>query len=215
MEAQKQIPYSMEIDKTAVIVVDMQNDFVREEAPMSLPSCREAIPNAKRIIDACRKAGMPIIYLKYIAGPKETLIWTWSPKLFPDVKCCWKNHKRYYPDIDREAEVSDIIDEIYPEQGDVIVEKYGYNGFYNSNLENVLRANQIEFTVIFGALTPICVDDTISGAFERQFKVLAISDATGTFEEEYHKNSLKRIEMKYGRVMTTDEFLAELEEAKQ
>jgi isochorismate hydrolase len=59
------------------------------------------------------------------------------------------------------------------------------------------------------------VDDTISGAFERQFKVFAISDATGTFEEEYHINSLKRIEMKYGRVLTTDEFLAELEEAKQ
>jgi nicotinamidase-related amidase len=214
MEGQKQIPYKMEIGKTAVIVVDMQNDFVRENAPMSLLSCREAIPNAKRIIDACRKASMPIIYLKFIAGPKETLIWTWSPKLFPDVKCCWQNHKRYYADIDKEAEVSDIIEEIYPEPGDVIVEKYGYNGFYNSNLENALRAAQIEYTIIFGALTPICVDDTISGAFERQFKVLAISDATGTFEEEYHQNSIKRIEMKYGRVLTTAAFLAELEEAK-
>jgi nicotinamidase-related amidase len=215
MNTEKYIPYKMEIDKTAVVVVDMQNDFVREGAPMSLPSCREAIPNAKRIIEACRKEDMPIIYLKYIAGPKSTLIWNWSTAIFPDVKCCWKNHKRYYPDIDKEVECSDIIGEIYPEPGDAIVEKYGYNGFFNSNLENVLRANQIEYTIIFGALTPICVDDTISGAFERQFKVLAISDATSTFDEEYHKNSLRRIEMKYGRVLTTDEFFAEFEEAKR
>jgi len=215
VEEQKQIPYKMEIHKTAVVVVDMQNDFVREGAPMSLPSCREAIPNAKRVIDACRQAGMPIVYLKFIAGPKSTLIWSWSPRLFPDVKCCWKNHKRYYPDIDKEVECSDIIEEIYPKSGDAIVEKYGYNGFYDSNLENVLRANQIEYTIIFGALTPICVDDTICGAFERQFKVLAISDATGTFDEEYHKHSLRRIDMKYGRVLTTDEFFVEFEEAKK
>ncbi len=209
------IPYKMVVEKTAVIVVDMQNDFVREGAPMSLPSCREAIPNAKRVIDACRKAKIPIIYLKFLAGPKETLIWTWSPKLVPEEKCCWKNHKRYYPDIKKEAEVSDIIQEIYPEPGDPIAEKYGYSGFYDSNLENILRAHQIEYTIVFGALTPICVDDTISGAFERQFKVLAISDAMGTFDEEYHKNSLRRIAMKYGRVLTTDEFLDELEAAQR
>ncbi|MBW2058812.1 MAG: cysteine hydrolase [Deltaproteobacteria bacterium] len=214
MEEKKTVPYRMEIDKTALIVVDMQNDFVREGAPMSLPSCREAIPNAKRVVDACRKAKIPIVYLKFIAGPKQTLIWTWSPKLFPDVKCCWKNHKRYYDDIKKEAEASDIIEEIYPQQGDEIVEKYGYNGFYDSNLENILRAHQVEYTVVIGALTPICVDDTIAGAFERQFKVLAVSDAMGTFEEEFHRNSLKRIEMKYGRVLTTDEFLHELEAAQ-
>jgi len=204
----------MKIDKTAVIVVDMQNDFVREGAPMSLPSCRKVIPNAKRVIDACRGAKIPIIYLKFIAGPKETLIWTWSPRLLPNEKCCWKNHKRYYPDIKKEAEASDIIEEIYPEPGDPIIEKYGYNGFYNSNLENVLRAHQIEYVIVFGALTPICVDDTIAGAFERQLKVLAISDAMGTFDEKYHENSLRRIAMKYGRVLTTDELLDELQAAE-
>ena len=54
MAEEKIVPYRMEVSKTALIVVDMQNDFVREGAPMSLPSCREIIPNAKRIIEACR-----------------------------------------------------------------------------------------------------------------------------------------------------------------
>ena len=214
MAEQKNVPYTMEIEKTAVLVVDMQNDFVRVGAPMSLQSCRDAIPYAKKIIDACREVKMPVIYLKFITGPKETLVWTWSPQEYPPVKCCWKHHKRYYEDIDKEAEVSDIIEEIYPEPEDYIVEKYGYNGFYNTNLEAILLANHIEYIVVFGALTPICVDDTIAAAFERQFKVLAVSDAMGTFDPEFHKTSLRMINMKYGRVLNTEEFLKELAEAK-
>jgi nicotinamidase-related amidase len=214
MAEQKDIPYTLEIKKTAVVVVDMQNDFVRVGAPMSLQSCRDAIPNAQRVLEACRKVKMPVIYLKFITGPQETLVWTWSPQEYPPEKCCWKHHKRYYEDIGKEAEASDIIEELYPEPKDYIVEKYGYNGFYNTNLEAILQANHIEYLVVFGALTPICVDDTIAGAFERQFKVLAVSDAMGTFDAEFHKNSLRMINMKYGRVLTTEEFLQELAEAK-
>lgn len=214
MAKQSKIPYTMKMGKTAVIVVDMQNDFVRVGAPMSLQSCRDAIPNAKKVLEACRAAKMPVVYLKFITGPKQTLVWTWSPQEFPPQKCCWKHFKRYYPDIKRKAECSDIIDELYPEPKDYIVEKYGYNGFYNTNLEGILRANHIEYLVVFGALTPICVDDTIAGAFERQFKVLAVSDAMGTFDAEFHRFSLRKINMKYGRVLTTREFLKELAAAR-
>lgn len=214
MGKQSKIPYTLKKGKTAVIVVDMQNDFVRVGAPMSLQSCRDAIPNAKKVLEACRAAKMPVVYLKFITGPKQTLVWTWSPQEFPPQKCCWKHYKRYYPDIRRKAECSDIIDELYPEPKDYIVEKYGYNGFYNTNLEGILRANHIEYLVVFGALTPICVDDTIAGAFERQFKVLAVSDAMGTFDAEFHRFSLRKINMKYGRVLTTREFLKELAAAR-
>ena len=214
MAEQKKVPYTMEIKKTAVLVVDMQNDFVRVGGSMSLQSCRDAIPYATKILEACRQVKMPVIYLKFITGPEETLVWTWSPQEYPPEKCCWKHHKRHYEDIRKEAEVSDIIEELYPEAEDYIVEKYGYNGFYNTNLEAILQANHIEYLVVFGALTPICVDDTIAGAFERQFKVLAVSDAMGTFDAEFHKTSLRRINMKYGRVLNTEEFLKELTEAK-
>ena len=207
------IPYRMKAGKTALLVVDMQNDFVREGAPMSLDSCREAIPNSKKLIAACRKAEMPVVYLKFFTGPKKTLVWTWSPQQLPPVKCCWKNVKRKYEDRPEELECTDVIDELYPQKEDYIIEKYSYNGFYNTNLESVLRSNGIEYLIVFGALTPICIDDTIAGAFERQFKVYAVSDAIGYFSEEFHEMSMKKIGMKYGRVMTTEEILAEIIEA--
>ena len=106
--------------------------------------------------------------------------------------------------------MSDIIEELYPEPGDEIVEKYSYGGFYNTNLHSILQAHHIDYIIIFGAATPICVDDTVTGAFDRQYKVLLVSDATGTFDETFHKNSLRLIGMKYGRVVTTEELLDEM-----
>lgn len=206
------IPFKLEIDKTALIVVDMQNDFVRVGAPLELSLCRNAIPNVKRVIDVCREREIPIIYLKFVAGPKETLIWTWSPQLLPETKCCWKNYRRYYDDIKKEAEVSDVIEELYPNETDLIVEKYSYGGFYDTNLHTILQALQVENLIITGCATPICVDDTVTGAFDRQYKVFLISDATGSFSEKFHQNSVERIGMKYGRVMTTDELIHEVVE---
>lgn len=205
------VPYTLRRDRSALIVVDMQNDFVRQGAPMELPSCRAAIPNAKRIIDACRKQGIPIVYLKFIAGPKESLIWTWSRKLVPEVKCCWKNHKRSYSDIESEAEVTDIVAELAPRPGDFIVEKYSYGGFYETNLNSILVACHAGDVIVLGAATPFCVDDTVTGAFDRQYRVFLVSDATGSFDEEFHRNSLRRIAMKYGRVLSTADIIREIE----
>jgi nicotinamidase-related amidase len=204
------VPFGLDVSKTALVIVDMQNDFVRVGAPLELPLCRAAIPNVKKVLDACRKRGMPIVFLKFIGGPKKTLIWTWSPQLLPDQKCCWKNHRRFYKDIKKEAGASDIIEELSSEADDLFVEKYSYGGFYDTNLHTILQAHQIEYLVVVGCATPICVDDTVTGAFDRQYKVCLVSDATGSFSEEFHSNSLKRIAMKYGRVLTTAELLDEL-----
>lgn len=205
------VPFTLRRDEAALIVVDMQNDFVREGAPMELPSCRAAIPNARRVIDACRKQGIPIVYLKFVAGPKESLIWTWSKKLAPEVKCCWKNHKRAYADIEGEAEATDIVAELAPRPADFIVEKYSYGGFYETNLHSILVACRARDVIVFGAATPFCVDDTVTGAFDRQYRVFLVADATGSFDEEFHKNSLRRIAKKYGRVLDTADIIREIE----
>ena len=205
------VPFTLRRDKAALIVVDMQNDFVRAGAPFELPSCRAAIPNARRVIDACRAHGIPIVYLKFIAGPKESLIWTWSRPLVPEVKCCWKNHKRTYADTKGEVEVTDIVAELAPRPGDFIVEKYSYGGFYETNLNSILVACHTEDVIVFGAATPFCVDDTVTGAFDREYHVFLVSDATGSFDEEFHRNSLRRIAMKYGRVLSTADIVREIE----
>ncbi len=205
--SEKSSPFNLDRSRAALIVVDMQNDFVRKGAPFYLPGCNEVIPQARKIVEGCRTASVPVVFLKFTAGPEETLIWTWSKPLHPDTRACWKGERRYYEEIQREAEGHDVIDEIYPVQGEEIVEKYSYGGFYETNLESILRARGISHLIILGCAVPFCVDDTVTGAFDRQYKVFLVTDAVGYFDREFLDSSLRRIGMKYGRLISSDELL--------
>ncbi len=203
-------PYYLEKGKTALIVVDMQNDFVRKGAALELPDTREKIDAVNKLINESRELNIPVIFTKFISGPKETLIWTWSPSIKPPTKCCWKNHKRFYPDINEEREVTEIIDEIKILSNDYIIEKYSYGAFYNTELEDVLRSLSVDYIIICGAAMPVCINDTVSGAFERQFKVVVADDATASFDEEFRNFSLKLFKKKYGRVTSVVKIIDEL-----
>ena len=203
-------PYILGKEKTALLVIDMQNDFVREGAALELADARARIGTVKKLIDAARSFNIPVIFTKFISGPKKTLVWIWSPAINPPTKCCWKNHKRFYPELNGEREVTDIIDEIKIMDEDYIIDKYAYGSFYNTELEDVLRSLVIEYVIICGAAMPVCINDTVSGAFERQFKVVVAEDATGSFDEEFRRFSLKLFEKKYGRVSSVDEIISEL-----
>jgi len=208
--AEKEVPFTLDVRKAALVVVDMQNDFVRRSAPFYLKGCNEVIPKVKEVLQACRGVKMPVVFLKFTAGPKETLIWTWSKPIHSAEKACWKDCSRYYEDIQKEAEGHDIIEELYPLEDEATVEKYSYGGFYETNLHTVLQARRVNQLIIVGCAAPFCIDDTVTGAFDRQYQNLIVSDAIGYFDKEFLANSLRRIAMKYGRVLTTKELLTEM-----
>jgi nicotinamidase-related amidase len=77
------------LSRPALVVVDMQNDFVRVGAPLEVPEARATIGPHQTLLDACRRRGIPVVYTKFVAGPERTLVWEWSPQLAPPVHCCW------------------------------------------------------------------------------------------------------------------------------
>lgn len=196
----------------ALVIVDMQNDFVREGAPMEVPDARETIAQHQQLIALCRKVGIPIIYTRFLAGPKPTLLWEWSPQLKPPILACQRGHKRYYEDLDRTLECADVIDEIYPQPGDYIVDKYGYGAFHNTNLEDILRSLGVECMIITGTVTQICVEETGREAFHRGYKTTLVSDAVSSYEPDLHAGTLKNFALKFGWVLTNEEVLQALSE---
>jgi len=194
----------------ALVIVDMQNDFVREGAPMEVPDARETIAQHQKLISVCRNVGIPIIYTRFLAGPKRSLVWEWSPELEPPVLACQRGHKRYYADVDRMLDCADVIDEIYPQTGDYVVDKYGYGAFHNSNLEDALRSLEVESLVITGTVTQICVEDTGREAFHRGYKTTLVSDAVSSYMPDLHSATLKNFALKFGWVLTTEEVLQAL-----
>jgi nicotinamidase-related amidase len=192
----------------AFVVVDMQNDFVRVGAPLEVPDARETIGTNRRLLDAFRAAGRPVVFTRFVAGPERTLLWNWSPVIAPPTCCCWPGFRRAYADAEGELDCTAVVDELAPLPGESQVEKYGYNAFHRTNLVNVLQARGADTVVISGTVTQICVEDTARAAMHEGFQTIVVADAVSSFDPELHRATLRNIELKYGVVMTAGDVLA-------
>ena len=194
----------------ALVVVDMQNDFVRVGAPLEVPDARATIEPHRRLIAAFRAAGRPVVYTRFLSGPDERLLWEWSPQCRPPTRCCWKGHRRGYADVEGERDCSAVIDELAPKPGDLVVEKYGYGAFHDTDLAARLREKGVESLFVTGTVTQICVEETAREAFHHGFPTTLVEDAVSSFAPDLHAATLKNFAMKFGWVEPTDATLARL-----
>jgi ureidoacrylate peracid hydrolase len=205
------LAFDLRTERSALIVVDMQNDFVRVGAPLEVPDARETIDVHRELLSWFRERERPVVFTRFIAGPEPTLMWKWSPEIAPPTCCCWPGFMRSYPDVEGERECIAVIDELTPLPGDHQVDKYGYNAFHRTRLTDLLHANGVDTLLITGTVTQICVEDTARGAFHEGFQAAVVADAVSSYAPELHHASLQTLAMKYCRVVSSDEALKELE----
>ena len=180
-------------------------------APLEVPDARETIDVHLELLGWFRARRMPVVFTRFIAGPSPTLMWNWSPQLAPPVCCCWPGFQRSYDDVEGERDCAAVIDELTPLPGDLQVDKYGYNAFHRTRLTSLLAAHGVDTVVITGTVSQICVDDTARGAFHEGFQAAVVSDAVSSYAPELQRASLQTLSMKYGRVVTADEALREMD----
>jgi nicotinamidase-related amidase len=205
------IVFELRRESSALIVVDMQNDFVRVGAPLEVPDARETIEVHLELLEWFRSRRRPIVFTRFVAGPAPTLMWKWSPVIAPPTRCCWPGIQRAYGDVEGKRECTAVIDELAPRQNEHQVEKFGYNGFHRTRLTDLLHAHHVDTVLITGTVTQICVEDTARGAFHEGFQAAIVSDAVSSYAPELHKASLQTLAMKYGRVVSASDALAEME----
>jgi nicotinamidase-related amidase len=194
----------------ALLVVDMQNDFVRVGAPLEVPEARATIPVHQTLLDVCRGICIPVIYTKFVAGPEPILLWEWSPVHAPPVCSCWKGVGRHYEDVAGELDCSDIIAELYPKPGEPIVEKFGYGAFHDTNLDDLLKAREVESVLVTGTVTQICVEETARESSKRGYRTTIISDAVSSYMPDLHAAVLKNFALKFGWVSPAAAVIDEL-----
>ena len=207
-------PFPLEPERQALLVVDMQNDFVRRGAPQEVPDARATIPAIAALLDAFRGADRPVVFTRFSAGPQRTLLWNWSPQCGPELRSCWPGVVRRYDDGD-ELAGHDVIPELAPLAGETVVDKYGYGSFHNTMLEDVLRARGISQVVAVGTVTQICVEETVREGFHRGLEMVMVRDAVSSFDPDLHTATLRNIEMKFGRVESAETVLAALRPSAQ
>ncbi|MBX3030905.1 MAG: cysteine hydrolase [Chloroflexi bacterium] len=209
-QAGDRVPFTIDIARTALIVVDMQNDFVRVGAPQEVPDARTTIPVIRSLLDRFHALERPVVYTRFLAGPAETLMWRWSPELAPPRQSCWLGVRRTYGDVEGEREGPAVIDELTPTPGDSVIDKYGYGAFHRTRLHDLLLAHGVDTVVVVGTVTQICVDETVRGAFELGLRAVLVEDGVSSFDPALHDATIRNVAMKFGRVMTAAELLTEL-----
>ena len=196
----------IDFEKAAILVIDLQNDFVRQGAPMEVVDARLSLLKVDQLITAARKKELPIIYTKFTTGPQKTLIWDWSPQI-QEFGACKRGLKRTYADISGSRLCSEVVDEIAPKPEDYIIEKYGYSAFKNTALKDILLSEGVTSLIVVGTVTQICVADTVHDAFSLGYKVLVVSDLVTSFMTDLQDAFVKNFAMKFGWVEKSEEVI--------
>lgn len=204
MSEERTVPWQFEKGRAALLVIDMQKDFVEEGAIMEVRMARERVPVMRRVIEACRAAEIPVIYTRHVlsdrfeVSPLET---AYQPKLKAR-------------GMREGSEGVEIVPDLAPLPSETVIGKHRYDAFYGTSLETVLRnirgAGQVDTVIIIGTVTNICCESTARSAFMRDFKVVFLSDGNGGLDEGSHNATLDIIGRVFGRVMTAGELLAQL-----
>lgn len=192
----------------ALVIVDMQNDFVRVGAPLEVPDARATIPHIAKLIEAFRERRRPIVYTRFIAREDPNLLRLWSPQNGPETRCCWRGHARSYPDAAGPLDCIDVIGELAPRADDLIIDKYGYGAFHGTDLDARLRGLGVGSLLVTGTVTQICVEETARQAFHHDYRTTMIADGVSSFAPDLHAATLKNFAMKFGWVADTETALA-------
>ncbi len=163
-------------NKKALLIIDMLNDFVRDGAPLKVPKIDIIIGPIKREIEKAKSGEYPIIYLcdSHDKNDKEF-------KMFP-------------PHAIKNTEGSKIIEELKPQGNDIIIRKNSYSGFYNTDLDEVLKKLEVKKLIVTGNVTNICVLYTVADAVMRNYEVDVVKNAVIGLNAKDHRFALEQME---------------------
>ncbi len=180
-------------DTTAVVVVDMQNDFCHVDGALYAPPSNNVIQPITSIVEKARDAGATIVYTKDV-HPEDQFDGSYYYDEFEQ----WGEH------VVEGTYGAQIHDEFDVRDDDVVIEKQTYDAFHNTNLDEVLRENGINTLVICGTLANVCVLHTAGSAGLRDYKPIILEDAVGYITEEQKDDALEHADWLFGEVETSN-----------
>ncbi len=198
------------LEAPALVVVDMQNDFVRAGAPLEVAEARATIAAQRRLLAAFRARGLPVVFTRFLSLETDNLLWRWSPECHPATRACWPDHVRAYSDAPTPLRCADVIDELAPAPGEEVIDKLGYGAFHGTDLDERLRARGVRSLVVTGTVTQICVEEAAREAFHHGYATTIVSDAVSSFAPDLHVATLRNFAMKFGWVAAAHEVIAAL-----
>lgn len=187
-------------DDCFLLIIDMQNDFIAEGAPIECPGGRAIIPNIQNVKAWARANGIPVGYTK-------------------------ESHRVQKVDFGLELERSEpehclegsrgieMVEGLKPDAEDYVIIKRRYSAYYLTDLEILLRGLHRKVVIICGAATNVCVYATALETQQRDMRAVVLRDCVAGTSVELHEAFLKNIDYVIGDVTTSDELMSILDRA--
>ena len=185
---------SAALDSPALIVVDMQNDFLLPEGLLQVWGGPAVIPNVVQLVDTFHDANLPVFFTRHIYE---------DPERDGGLTARWWKVDRNSQRLREGTWHADLHVAFGPGPRDKVIAKRRYSAFFGTDLELLLRTSGVRDVVIAGVCTNICCEATAHDAFFRDFNVHFLLDGTGATDEAAHTATLRGIALSYGRLVTS------------
>jgi len=176
---------TLDAARSALVIIDMQNDFVRDEGTLQVAGAAGTIPAIRRLLDLARDAGMRVAFSQDTHDPGD-----------PEF-AIWPEHAL------RGTWGTEMIDELAPREGELVVQKVRYDAFYATELDHWLRHWNVDTILLCGTVANICVHYTAASAALRWYDVVIPKDAVSAIEPADLEFSLRQTEFLFHGKVTT------------
>lgn len=186
---------------TALVIVDMQNFYMKEGASSYCPFAQAIVPNVNRLADAARRFGIPVVWLRNVTNSAAFKSWTRHYDRMTQARIDIRKRE-----LAKDGDGFRFWHEMDVRPTDRKVEKTRYSAFIPgaSNLANILGEYSADTLIICGVATNVCVESTARDAMMMNYRTIIIEDACAANTTEAHEVSLNSLYLNFGDVQTTD-----------
>ena len=219
-------PIAIDPVRSAVIVVDMENDFAAkggmfDRAGVDVSGAQKAIGPTAKVLAAARQAGLKIVYLKMGYRPDLSDLGATDSVNRTRHLRFGVGQKIQTPDgresrlLIRDTWDTDIVPELKPQASDIVIYKTRFSGFYQTDLDATLKKFGIKYLIVTGVTTSICVESTVRDAMFRDYLCVMLRDCMSEpighdLPRTNHDASLLNAEVLLGWVSDSDQLIKAL-----
>ena len=202
MEVLKTLKERCDPKYAALVVVDVQNDFVSPQGSAAkrgedVGAAIAMVPNLIRLIDEGRSVGLTIVYIRTTHSE-----WTDTPSWI------YRSSQRSGLNTCREGTWgAELYEGITPLPSERVVIKHRYSAFINTDLNTVLKARGIQSVLVCGVATNVCVETTARDAYMFDYYVTMIDDCSAAYEPKLHMGTLENMRRHFGLVASSNEII--------
>jgi nicotinamidase-related amidase len=178
--------------KAALLIIDMQNDFVLDGKPGKVAGARAVVPKIQAVLSEFRKRSLPVIHVLRVHRADGS-----------DVEIIRQERFRNQPFAVAGTTGAAVIDDLAPKKGEYVLEKTRMSAFIGTELDLMLRTLGITIVFVTGIQTPNCIRTTVFDAIAYNYPTVLVDDAVGAASEEVHRANVRDIQNIGVRIIKT------------